>query len=279
MKRPDAKAQAFCREVPIYDVFFLKFTVNVSRFVKMMCDPRALVFLALGSLLLFAADPNDVRISLGAVTALLIWFGATAVYIGTLTIMIGLFSAAQRYFGAFPVYTPVTATIGLLVVFLAVRTTVEGLTGAALSAHAAPLFFNLMISGLVLETLFIRFVMPMIVGDKPVAASAPAMIHIGDRHLPISRIRHMTAQEHYVAVTGPADTLLIRARLGDAVAQTGPDQGIQPHRSWWVSVAAQPRIAQHNNKPVLILSDNTVVPIARARLSAVQAWVDTHGNW
>ncbi|WP_411892216.1 LytTR family DNA-binding domain-containing protein [Yoonia sp. SDW83-1] len=279
MTRPHAIAEAFCHEVTIYDVFFGKFTLSLSRFVKMITDPRGLVFLALGCVLLFAADPNNVRVNLGPILALLIWIGSVALYVSTIFAMIALFSFTQHHFGPYPIYTPVTSTIGLLLVFICARAAISFITGDPPPDNAAPLFFNLLIAGMMLETLFIRFAMPGIFADENKPRHGPDVIRIGDQQFPVQRIRHMAAQEHYINIAGPTGTVLVRARLRDAVAQTTPEQGLQPHRSWWVSTAAKPKLGHQNGKPVLQLDDDTIVPIAKARMDDVQRWINLHGDW
>ncbi|APZ54289.1 DNA-binding protein, LytTr [Salipiger abyssi] len=68
----------------------------------------------------------------------------------------------------------------------------------------------------------------------------------------------------------------MRARLSDIVAQTRPDDGIQPHRSWWVARGTVAGLDRESGKPVLRLTDGDAVPVARGRLPEVRDWIDTH---
>lgn len=70
-------------------------------------------------------------------------------------------------------------------------------------------------------------------------------------------------------------TLTERARLSDIVAQTRPEDGIQPHGSWWVSRRAVGRLGKRSGREVLQLSDDSQVPVARGRVEDVRNWIET----
>ena len=71
-------------------------------------------------------------------------------------------------------------------------------------------------------------------------------------------------------------TLSQRARLSDIVAQTRDEDGIQPHRSWWVPRHSVRELGRDAGKPVLRLTDESVIPVARGRLETVRHWIATH---
>ena len=81
----------------------------------------------------------------------------------------------------------------------------------------------------------------------------------------------LQAQDHYVDVKTTEGNELILIRLSDAINELGEAEGIQVHRSWWVThkhVVEQKRI---NNKPHLILSDGNAIPISRTYSADVKA--------
>ncbi len=262
----------------MYDLFGMKFVLSISRYVKMITDPRGLIFLALGVFLLFATDPNYLRANIGSPFALLAWTGAVAFYLATLTVILASFSLLTHRFGPFFIYTPVTSSLGLLFVYVIVQAIIGYFTDGVHRNPIYPLFFNLMGAGIVIETLFVRFVMPSIFADTD-TPPAPDLLTIGDRRIPIAKVLHIMSQEHYLQVTLINETFMIRARLSDVVAQTDDSQGIQPHRSWWVAAAAHPKLTKANGRAALQLSDGTPVPIAKARVTEVQQWLDIHSNW
>jgi DNA-binding LytR/AlgR family response regulator len=99
---------------------------------------------------------------------------------------------------------------------------------------------------------------------------------IGAEPIPLEHLRHIQAREHHVHVTLAGSDLIQRARLADIVAQTGPQDGIQPHRSWWVAAHAAKTLERDGQKHVLTLHDGTKVPVARSRLDAVRDWMAHH---
>ena len=267
----------------MYDLFGGRFVLSISRFVKMVTDPRGLIFLGLSAFLLFATDPNNLRTALGEPLALLAWTGSVMFYLCTLLVILSTFSFFTVRVGPFFIYTPVTSSLGLLIVYVTVQACIGYFTDESYRNPIYPLFFNLMGAGIVIETLFVRFVMPSIF-PEPTPASTPApsdldLLRIADRQIPVSKVLHIMSQEHYLQVTLANDTLLLRGRLADVVAQTTESQGIQPHRSWWVSASAQPRLEKNDGKSMLKLVDETLIPVAKARASDVQRWLDLHSDW
>lgn len=122
--------------------------------------------------------------------------------------------------------------------------------------------------------------------DSPAPASAPdhntapdpnhRKIHVGARRISLGEVSVIEAREHHVHVHLRHGTLSQRARLSDIVAQTRDEDGIQPHRSWWVPRHSVRELGRDGGKPVLRLADDSVVPVARGRLETVRHWIATH---
>ena len=73
----------------------------------------------------------------------------------------------------------------------------------------------------------------------------------------------LQAQDHYVDVKTTLGNELILIRLSDAIKELGEDDGVQVHRSWWVAKKHMEKEKRVDNKPSLVLSDQTVVPVSR----------------
>ena len=110
--------------------------------------------------------------------------------------------------------------------------------------------------------------MPCIAADRK--------IHIGAKPIRLGEISVIEAREHHVHVRMQHDTLSQRARLSDIVAQTREEDGIQPHRSFWVPRHSVRELGRDGGKPVLRLTDESVIPVARGRLETVRRWITTH---
>ncbi len=277
MKRSPRIPAQLDREVAFYDLLFGKFTISVSRLAQMFTNKSSQVFLGLGLILLFVADPSGVRDTLGTGMAFLLWIGAIGFYIAMLFVMVTLLSFTQSALGRFPIYAPVTSSLIILIVFFSMQTLIETLAPPDPSQSWYALFFNITSAGLAIETLFIRFVMPGIFSNPAPSKQTPdRLLKLGDQQLPLADVIYMAAQEHHVQIALPTGTITVRGRLGDAIAQTIPDQGIKPHRSWWVSARAQPMLIQQNGKSALRLIDGTIVPVAKTRQADIQQWLDRH---
>ncbi|MFQ1700999.1 LytTR family DNA-binding domain-containing protein [Loktanella agnita] len=267
----------------MYDMFGMKFTLGISRYVKMLTTPQGLVFLVLGVFLLFITDPNYLRDTLGPVAGMTVWAASALCYLTAIFLSLCLHSFLMTKFGPYPIYAPLNSAVVLLLVYIIMQTVIDHFTGGAYHNGIYPLFFNILAAILIIEAMFLRFVMfviaPVPGEEEPVATGLSGIVTIGDRRFPVAKIQHILSQEHYLQVTLSNDTLVLRARLSDAIEQTVESDGVQPHRSWWVSAVAEPRLSKSDGRQVLRLSDGTEVPIAKARLSAVQQWLDLYSHW
>lgn len=82
---------------------------------------------------------------------------------------------------------------------------------------------------------------------------------------------HLAVADHYVEVTTEKGTALVLIRLGDAIRETAPTPGLQVHRSHWVALGAVKRGFRQEGKPVLELTNGTMVPVSRSYLAEVKA--------
>ncbi|MCT4557990.1 MAG: LytTR family transcriptional regulator [Pelagimonas sp.] len=99
-------------------------------------------------------------------------------------------------------------------------------------------------------------------------------ILIGSAPIPLAQLRLIEAREHHVHVTTKTDSMTHRARLSDIIAQTDTLDGIQPHRSWWVSAGAARSLTREGQRHVLHLDDGTQVPVARSRVDTVRRFLE-----
>ena len=71
--------------------------------------------------------------------------------------------------------------------------------------------------------------------DTQVSSQLDKVIHIGAEKIRASEILYIEAQEHYVMIRTLAGSSLIRAGFSNVLTQLDDIDGIQTHRSWWVS--------------------------------------------
>lgn len=278
MARPFRLPPVFCHELQLYDLFFGEVTLSSSSYVKLFMQRKGLLFIILCTVLLYATDPPFLRFVFGPILGIVIWCLCVLFYLSMMFVLLCIGSVIKATIGLGRVYVPIATLTALAVVFFTMRAGINQIIALPLEPWLFQIMFNIALTVIILEAVFFRFIIPYDFALIALKAAKPALVKIGDRKLPISNIKYMVAQEHYLNISLPNETLTIRARLGDAIAQTSPEQGMQPHRSWWISKAAEPKMDQQNGKPVLRLSDDTVVPIAKARQHDVQDWLDLNAS-
>jgi len=77
------------------------------------------------------------------------------------------------------------------------------------------------------------------------------------------------AAEHYLEVYSQSGVEMIRERMSTFLEQVTPEDGIQTHRSHWVSVQTIATLSG----ATLSLHDGEKVPVARSRMEAVRDWL------
>jgi hypothetical protein len=103
----------------------------------------------------------------------------------------------------------------------------------------------------------------------PANAVGPSL---STRLLPdLGPIHALKGEDHYVRIFGAAGEQLVLMRLRDAIADLQDDQGLQIHRSWWVSRAAVASVRRIGRTAELTLVDGTLVPVARDMMPRLRA--------
>lgn len=72
------------------------------------------------------------------------------------------------------------------------------------------------------------------------------------------------AQDHYVEVTTLKGSAMVLMRLGDAVRDLEPLNGLQVHRSWWVNPAYVIRTETGKSGPELVMETGSKIPVGRS---------------
>ncbi len=77
-------------------------------------------------------------------------------------------------------------------------------------------------------------------------------------------IKYMRMEDHYLRVfTDDGDGMTLH-RMSDAIRDLAETDGMQVHKSWWVSEAAVKEIRQENRKRIILTRDGTEVPVGRS---------------
>jgi len=86
----------------------------------------------------------------------------------------------------------------------------------------------------------------------------------------------LNTEDHYLRIHTTAGDSLILFRLKDAIAELVGANGMQVHRSYWVSRGAVERFKKEGREMALILSNGMQVPVSGSFLSSVReaGWLE-----
>ncbi len=90
-------------------------------------------------------------------------------------------------------------------------------------------------------------------------------------------IQHVTAEDHYVQVRTLSGTQRLLMRFSDALEQLQGLDGLQVHRSHWVSRAAIRRLDKRGSRFVIVLDDESEIPVSRGFQPSVVAGLAAAG--
>lgn len=258
-----------------FDILGGRFTLAPEEFVDLVRSRTTQTYLGVVYVLLLATDSPSILGRINIFLVLALWI----VVMGTFMVSVWLTVSAMAWIQR---RTRVRLWPGPLIVLSALTPAI--IAGEALFLVAAKeplklrivpdvLFFWLIAE--MFGLIYFRYVRAHVdEQDSPlarvVAAPVDRSIVIGAEPVPLSRLRHIEAREHHVRVTLDSHSVTVRARLGDIVAQTGPQDGFQPHRSWWVAAHESQGLVRDGSRHVLELRDGTRVPVARSRLDEVR---------
>ena len=77
-------------------------------------------------------------------------------------------------------------------------------------------------------------------------------------------IQYMQMEDHYLRVHTEGGMGLILHRMSDAVSELSGTDGLQVHKSWWVSRTEVLEVRRHNRARSILTRDGTVIPISRS---------------
>ena len=275
------------RELRLWDPLGQPIQFNLKTFLEVIEDKRFLLFGGLALVLFFATDPSNNREYVPLWVSAAIWPVAYVVYMtGYGTLLSGL-SLLTRVWSRLRVPTILIAFTALVpAVYICEELVLHKMSNGLYPNDLRGNFLFYFLAVLVIEAVFFRFVFPILVPQEDSALPAVQTaanddetlrhVIIGGERIPLHKIRTIEARAHHVQVTMIDAETRLRARLGDIVAQTNPNDGVQTHRSWWVSRAAASAVVENEGRPSLRLICNGHVPIARTRVDDVQAWASEH---
>lgn len=265
-----------------FDILGGRFTLAPREYLDLLASATTRTYIGVVYVLLLATDSPGVLGKIHILLVLLLWVVVMGTFLGAVWLTLSVLALVQRL-------TRITLWPGPLIVLCALLPAITA--GEALFYLASPealgfkivpdvLFFWL--TAEMFGLIYFRYVRPHVdheTAARPALQAVPVHrnVIIGAEPVPLARLRHIEAREHHVHVTLDGESATYRARLSDIVAQTRPEDGFQPHRSWWVAANGAHTLIRDGARHVLELSDGTRVPVARSRVDDVRRRLDKTG--
>lgn len=121
--------------------------------------------------------------------------------------------------------------------------------------------------GLTIETIILAWLLPNYRKSKE---PQQRFVTLAGQRFLLDDILRVQAAEHHLELYRPEGITTIRERMSTFIEQVAPEDGVQTHRSHWVSRRAAVRMTGCS----LVLPCGKDVPVARARKEEVAAWCD-----
>ncbi|WP_417719067.1 LytTR family DNA-binding domain-containing protein [Salipiger sp.] len=267
--------------------------LSVDKFVSLFQRAITWRYLGLVYIIVLAADPTALISHLPFPVYAGAWaLGFIIYFLYQIALLVSL-AVVRSVFPKPRIWWPAITLFSLMPGFLTLETVLERVSDDDLRPLLYARIVFVYITVAVFETIYLRFILPRVeqidaagaVAAPPappepapeaVAPGPPRTVHISGDPVALGDLQVIEARQHHVHIRLRNSDMVRRARLSDIVAQTDAQDGVQPHRSWWVARSAARGLERSEGRWGLLLDDGSVVPIARGRLADVQAWVETY---
>ncbi|PRY94090.1 LytTR family DNA-binding domain-containing protein [Donghicola tyrosinivorans] len=286
-----ALSRALDREFTIYDILGRGHHIQLRWTYPALITRTSITFILTITTILTLLDPEEYLQFLSLPLSFVIWISGLVIFVAGYMVQLTLWSALPvRTLPSVPVFF--FGFPGFVLSTLYHVAMAEYLTDGAWKLTLWPHHIFLLIAQQGFEAIFLRYAMPGAVREVraryenkedpqptsearsfPILITPPSSIEFGEFTLSTDRILFARAQEHYLEIQMTDETITIRARMTDFLDKVGDLDGIQPHRSWWVSRNAAPLLMTKEGKRVLHVAHHTDIPIARGRIEKVECWL------
>lgn len=137
-----------------------------------------------------------------------------------------------------------------------------------LSVHA----LNVVIAT-ILECIGLYWIYPTYQNSMRAPQNDNAFVHINGSEIPISAIQLVKSDSRYLVITTKTGTSRHICRMRDFLAQVTEQDGLSPHRSYWV---AKQNIIGLVGAKIKVHNGNDI-PVARSKVDASKLWLRENG--
>lgn len=262
-------------EIRFWDLLGERMSFSLETYTRVVTHRRALLFILLCMVAFIASDPSGARSYVPFWFSIAFWPIVFALYVAVCMLAMLIVAMLSQALPNLRLPMPLIGFAALVPCVMLCETSVAFMSNGTFPYDFAGKLFFYFFAVQGIETVFFRFIFPEIrktlhqnTGDRHLV--------IGGEKIELTKLLHIEAREHHVHLTFENRKSLARARLGDIVAQTQAEDGMQPHRSWWVARDPAIRAERKNGRLILRLRDNIEVPVARTRVDDVLDWLENH---
>lgn len=242
-------------------------------------NPSTFLFLVFVVAVLVLLNANSYLLVLTLPAVILVWSIGVLVVALSYIILIFLWNLLNFVTGRRAVFLPLIAAISTFSTVVAIEFSASLLSDHPFSVqHSLMLVPYTFLVILTFDLVHFLFALPVIQARalKRQPRVQKAMISLANHQFSPGSIDWAMSQDHYLNIATEGRKKLILARISDLVDQIQPAEGIQPHRSWWISANAVQEIVKDEKGETVVMRDGTRVPIARGRIAEVRVWFADH---
>lgn len=249
-------------------------TGDVSRFAnRSMTFVAGVGFVLAWALLAGLGGPFGMTVTQPDLLSRVAHFAVCAVVAATSTLLIE--TVLARFLG-WPGMLTLAAAAGLAAIptTFAVDASLRILSPASrpglLELGAETLVINLVLTFLVRRLLGDRFLLRQ---PSVAANTAAPMAEFLPPEFRTARVLVIQADDHYLRVHTDRGVTLVHMRIAEAERLLAAEDGVRTHRSFWVARRALLSVTRRAGRVTLELHGGLAAPVARARVTAVDAWL------
>jgi hypothetical protein len=260
--------------------------VSVGRFSQVTNSTQFLIVSLVFVALVVVASPLIYGHQVDIIFRVLFWVGLLLLYVG-LWLLIYYFLSVPK-----PAWFPrVIPTALIHVIVLGVVTYLTVALSSVWHSETHPVLvpsildlgrlyvlvviFELMVMFMVLPYLERKSIVATPGIQRDAGGNRTTMI-ISGTPINFADVIYLKSAEHYVELKTRHRELLFRAKLAVVIEQLNDHDGIQPHRSYWVSRNYVAGVVTRDKKRFLQLSNEELIPVSRHRQDEVDKWVQKH---
>ena len=246
------------------------FTFALRETRNSLVDKRAMVLLVGVGALIGVSGPFNTYEALRTIPRLAYWLGivVSTFVIGHFVMSFALIALHDKVRGHLVRAGIAGVAMGPLIFFAV----------ALINLFALDIWFDdvrdglSMLSTVTLIAVVIAVLFAIIDQQEPTASSSPKDARLL-RRLPLEKrgaLISLSVNDHYVNVSTTTGREMLLMRLSDAIEETYGVEGLQVHRSHWVSLEHVKSVARDKDRAQITLSDGQVIPVSRSYMPSIR---------